>query len=275
MIKNFFILLGLVLLIGFCLLRTSDEQLQYRSFILQGLAPLFHLFDQWNSITDKVDTNLQSLESAEKEFDKLIDENQLLTTERETMLALAKENLELRKKLSFRAAPRFHLLECHLIGRDPSSWWNSVYVNRGSSDHQSLENVWGKQGLPVISPRGVVGVTGVISKKMSEVILIVNENCQFAAVLEETREQGIIQGEGSIREGNPQTRMRYIPKETPVKIGEKVFTSGLDGVFPPGLLVGKVSDARPSIRTAFMEITVEPAFDVTQLNELFIIVDQP
>lgn len=56
---------------------------------------------------------------------------------------------------------------------------------------------------------------------MSEVVLIVNENCQFAAVLEETREQGIIQGEGSIREGNPQTRLRYIPKETPVKIGKK------------------------------------------------------
>ncbi len=68
--------------------------------------------------------------------------------------------------------------------------------------------------------------------------------------------------------------MRYIPKETPVKIGEKVFTSGLDGIFPPGLLVGKVLDARPSIKDSYLEITIEPAFDLAQLTELFIIVDE-
>lgn len=260
---------------GLCLSRSSEDQTRYRTVVLNLLSPLFHVMDRLSIIGEKVDTNLQTLDSAQKEFDKLLDENQALTSEREVMLALAKENSDLRKKLAFRTAPRFHLVECHTIGRDPSSWWNSVYVNRGSQDHISLEKALERRGLPVISPRGVVGITGVISEKMSEVVLIVNENCQFAAVLEETREQGIIQGEGSIREGNPQTRLRYIPKETPVKIGEKVFTSGLDGVFPPGLLVGKVADARPSIRTPFMEITIEPAFDLSQLSELFIIVDEP
>jgi rod shape-determining protein MreC len=274
-IKIFFIVAAMALLLGLCLTRSGEEQLRFRSLTLQTLSPFFHAVDRLSSLTEKVDVNLQTLDSAQREFDRLLDDNQRLSSERETMLAMAKENLELRKKLSFRGAPRFHLLGCHVIGRDPASWWNSIYVNRGAADHPSLEKVYNRQGLPVISPRGVVGVTGVISAKMSEVILIVNENCQFAAQLDECREQGIIQGEGSVREGNPQTRMRYIPKETPVKIGEKVFTSGLDGIFPPGLLVGKVVDARPAIKEPYMEIVVEPAFDLSQLSELFVIVDEP
>ena len=272
--KNFFIFTALALFLGFCLTRTSEDHLRYRSLTLQTLSPVFFAVDRFSALSEKVDVNLQTLPSAQSAFDKLIDENQKLSTERETMLLMAKENLELRKKLSFRGAPQFHLLGCHVIGRDPASWWNSVYVNRGTKDHRSLEKAIFRQGLPVISPYGVVGISGVVSESMSEVILIVNENCQFAAQLEDCREQGIIQGEGSIREGNPQTRMRYIPKETPVKTGEKIFTSGLDGIFPPGLLVGKVSDARPSIKDSYMEITVEPAFDLAQLNELFIIVDE-
>ncbi|MES2309641.1 MAG: rod shape-determining protein MreC [Verrucomicrobiota bacterium] len=274
-IKNFLIFAAIALLVGFCLTRSSEEHLRLRSLTLQILSPFFHAADRLSSLTEKVDVNLQTLDTAQKEFDRLLTDNQKLSSEREIMLAMAKENFDLRKKLSFRGAPRFHLLGCHVIGRDPASWWNSIYVNRGSEDHPSLEKASMHQGLPVISPRGVVGVTGVISQKMSEVILIVNENCQFAAQLEECREQGIIQGEGSVREGNPQTRMRYIPKETPVKIGEKVFTSGLDGIFPAGLLVGKVVDARPAIKEPYMEIVVEPAFDLSQLSELFIIVDEP
>ncbi len=242
--------------------------------MLQTLSPVFFAVDRLIALSENVDVSLQTPASAQAAFDKLIDENQILSTEREKMLLMAKENLDLRKKLSFRGAPQFHLLGCHVIGRDPASWWNSVYVNRGTQDHHSLEKAIFRQGLPVISPYGVVGITGVVSEKMSEVILILNENCQFAAQLEECREQGIIQGEGSVREGTPQTRMRYIPKETPVKIGENIFTNGLDGIFPPGLLVGKVIDARPSIKDSYLEITVEPAFNLTQLTELFIIVDE-
>lgn len=272
--KQFLLFTAFALFLGFCLTRSSEEHLRLRALTLQTLSPLFYAADRLSSLSEKVDVNIQTPGSAQAAFDKLVDENQKLSIERETMLLMVKENLELRKKLSFRGAPQFHLIGCHVIGRDPVSWWNSVYINRGTQDHRALEKAIYRQGLPVISPYGVVGITGVVSEKMSEVILIVNENCQFAAQLEDCREQGVIQGEGSVREGNPQTRMRYIPKETPVKIGEKVFTSGLDGIFPPGLLVGKVLDARPSIKDSYLEITIEPAFDLAQLTELFIIVDE-
>ncbi len=273
--SNFFTITLLVLVVALSASIPGEKRHELRVAVTSTIAPVMHLFDRASLVSEKVDENLQTLENAQKEHARVLEENRKQETEKDSLLALAKENEDLRKKLGFRRAKAFHLLSCHMIGRDPSNWWNSIFVNRGSRDHFSLGKIEPGQELAVISPQGVVGKTGVVSRTATEVILIANENCRLSARLEKCREQGVIVGEGSVREGEPRTRMLFVPKEAAVELGERVFTSGLDGVFPAGLLVGKVCDTREALQGPYREIQVIPAFDPAQLSELFLIVESP
>ena len=125
----------------------------------------------------------------------------------------------------------------------------------------------------MVSPQGVIGKTGIIGSKLTEVTLLVNENCRITAKLEESRQQGILVGEGSVREGSPRTRLLFIPREASLVLGEKVFTSGLDGVFPPGLFLGIVSEIpEPPAGSLYREVVVTPSFDLSQLKNIFVVI---
>jgi rod shape-determining protein MreC len=130
--------------------------------------------------------------------------------------------------------------------------------------------------LPVVSPRGLVGKTGGVSYETTEVILMVDENCKIAATVENSGSQGIVVGEGTLDSGKPKARMRFIPKNAELAVGERVFTSGLGGIFPPGLMIGTVAELPPLSGSRsfglYREAIIDPVVDLSQLDELFLVV---
>lgn len=233
-------------------------------------GPLLRKLEQITSFYSEVEKGLQDRQDALTEVQRLRQENTRLAMENELLHGLEKENARLREMLSFKQESSFRLLPCKVVSRDPSSWWNTVLINRGWQDDKNLA-----KDLPVVTPRGLVGKTGVVSRYTTEVILIVDENCKVAANIGNTA-QGIVVGEGMFDQGRPRARMKYIDRNAVVAVGEIVRTSGLGGVFPPGLPIGTVIEA-PQLSAAvnfglYKEAVIEPIVDLSRLNELFIIV---
>ena len=94
--------------------------------------------------------------------------------------------------------------------------------------------------MPVLTDEGLVGNTTTVSANISVVLLLSDENCRVAASVEGTREQGIVTGERVAGNLTPMLDLKFLSKQADLKAGQKVYTSGVGGVFPSGLFVGTV-----------------------------------
>src|SRR5262249_48747652 len=136
---------------------------------------------------------------------------------------------------------------CRVVSREPSNWWDSVQVSVGWSANDELDKKYGgkfslSSDQPVVTPRGVVGKTGTVSQYVTDGILLVNGNCNISATIEQTHDQGIVQGQGNTDEVHPRVLINYLPKTSQVAVHQFVVTSGLGPYFPAGLRLGEIID---------------------------------
>ena len=115
-----------------------------------------------------------------------------------------------------------------------------------------------------------------VSTYVTDVILLVNKDCNISATIDGTHDQGIVQGQGNFEEGKPRVNLNYLPKTSGVSVGNFVVTSGLGPYFPAGLRLGTVTEV-PQVKNEYptfglyREATIEPTADLNQLDELFIV----
>jgi rod shape-determining protein MreC len=168
-------------------------------------------------------------------------------------------NVRLQKMLEFKESLPPPTLTAEIVGKDPSLWFRTLTINRGSSDGV-------QKGMPVVSAGGAVGQVLTSSPNYSKVLLAIDPNSAIDVITQNSRVQGIVKGLG--RDAYP---MHYVLKSARVEKGDYVLTSGLGGVFPKGLMVGTVAEVKKSRRGMFQNIEIEPAVDFSQLEHLIII----
>jgi rod shape-determining protein MreC len=267
--RYWFLGVGLLVIIIFLLTLPQEVAEDIKQRVRRVASPIFVFADWVSSFYQNVDTGLQTLEQAQLEVKRLKAENAELRARNMLLQDLSKENDRLREMVGFMKASRFKLLPCHVISRDHSNWWSMVTIDLG----------WKTEGLvsdlPVVSPRGLVGKTGSVYEDHTEVILMVDENCKIAATVENSGNHGIVVGDGTLSGGKPRARMRFLPKDAELAVGERVFTSGLGGIFPPGLMIGTIVEVVPLSGSRsfglYREVVVDPVVDLSQLNELFLV----
>jgi rod shape-determining protein MreC len=168
-------------------------------------------------------------------------------------------NNRLRSLLSFQATTSERVIAAEVIGKDPSAWFKTIIVDKGSSD--GLE-----RGLPVVIAQGIAGQIIEISAHYSKVMLIIDRNSAVDALLQRSRARGMIKGTSE-----DQCRFEYVLQKHDVQIGDTVVASGLDGVYPKGLRIGWVSDVVKREPEIFLDITVTPFIDFEKLEEVLIV----
>jgi rod shape-determining protein MreC len=263
------VLAGLILA---CFLLPDQLSQTLRKESSEGLGPVLRTADTPVSFFRRMDSKLKTLDQAQAEVARLRQQVAQLTLENQLMVSKAAENARLREMLGFREASPYKLRACRVITREPSDWWATVQVNVGWEDDPNLA-----KDQPVVSPRGVVGKTGNVSRSVTDVILLVNENCSISATVEGTHEQGIVQGQGNFEEGKPRVQIKYLPKNSQVALGQFVITSGLGPYFPAGLRLGTVVEVPPISKSyptfgLYREAYIEPTADLNNLDELFIVI---
>jgi rod shape-determining protein MreC len=170
----------------------------------------------------------------------------------------AAANVRLAKLLDMKETLPAPALTAEIIGGDPSQWFKTVIIDRGSSDGI-------QSGMPAVTVDGVVGQVINVSPNFAKVLLANDPNSAIAGLIQETRVQGIIKG------GGPRFHMEYVLNSNEVSEGDRIVTSGIGGVFPKGVPIGTVSKVEKSGRGMFQEIEIEPAVDFSQLEYLIIV----
>ena len=194
------------------------------------------------------------------EENKLLKEKiNLFLKENISLKELERENRELRELLGSSYYEQFELKLASVIGRTKTDWKNTIFIDKGKNHNIKID-------MPVISQSGLIGKVIATSKNFSEVRLINDPNSSVASMVQKTRKTGVIQGIGDTI-----LNMGLIPKEAEIEIGDIIVTSGLGGVFPKGILIGRVYDIKNLDYELYKSIEVLPSSNFKDLEEVLII----
>ena len=199
-----------------------------------------------------------ALRQVEAENAALKQELQTLQVRLQQEHAEAQRTDNLRQLLELRERANLDTIAAEVIAGAASPDFRTITVDKGSAE--ALAN-----DMAVISAGGVVGRVILPSRRASKVQLVIDRNAAAGALIERTRVQGIVLGVG-----DGSLKMQYVPASSEVKIGDLVVTSGIDGIYPKGFVIGTVERAERGGGT-YYEITVRPAVDFTRLEEVLIV----
>jgi rod shape-determining protein MreC len=208
---------------------------------------------------------LKTLEQLEEENKRLIIANKDMSATNQTLRGLEAENNRLRNALGYRERAVFKLLPARIVARDASTWYNKIVIDRGSADGLNPD---GDQS--VLTEEGLVGKTTVVTDHSATVVLISDETCRVAASVEGTREQGIVRGERTSGVSTPSIGLNFLSKQADLKAGANIYSSGVGGVFPSGVLIGQVKEFKA--RELDGHASIVPAVDLTTLEDVFVVV---
>lgn len=177
------------------------------------------------------------------------------------------ENERLRALLDFKGQSQFASVPASVIARDPSLWFNTVTINRGSSSGIA-------PNMPVVTPGGIVGRVVATSPWTAQVMLITDDKSAAGAVvgqLGSSSALGSVRGLGE----NGLLEMRYVSGLEEVKAGDYVVTTGQDGIYPQGLNVGTVVEVRSGSATTPHTIYIKPGARIDSLEEVAVLQYRP
>lgn len=194
----------------------------------------------------------QSLTDLEEEIERLNARNVELE-EAEVTARQLQELLELRSTYNLQSTA------AHVIAGATDSWVSSVTLDKGSAAGLEV-------GMPVTDSAGAVGQIMACSATTATVRLISDEGSSVAAMIQSTRAQGMLKGspDGTLY-------LSFIRTDQTVNVGDIVVTSGLGGVFPKGLPIGKVAVIDKNPGSTYYSIVIEPYAHVGNLEEVLVI----
>jgi rod shape-determining protein MreC len=211
------------------------------------------LSDLWKGYLALQGVHTENLQ-LRKEIDYLRHQNSQLREQ-----AAATERLT--ELLSFKVRQAPQTVAARVVGRDATNWYQSLVLNKGTSDGIQVE-------MGVITPAGVVGRVVKTSSALSVVLLVTDPNNAIAGLIQRTRDQGIVQGmpDGTVR-------LKYIPLLSGVQEGDHVVTSGLVGGFPRGLPIGTTSRIVKEEGDLFQTADIVPDVEFEKVEEVLVITD--
>ncbi len=205
------------------------------------------------------------------ELRQVRNENRRLQAEQETLRAelrrralLAEEAERLRALLALQAVVPGSGVAAEVVARAGLPWYRTFVVDRGSESGVAIN-------APVIGTEGLVGRTIAVSLGASKVQALLDQQAGAAVLIERSRVTGVVSGQvGTADAAAPLLTLKYVPVRADVVVGDVVLTSGLDRIYPKGLLVGRVTQVRPGAGL-FQDILVAPAVAFERLESVLLL----
>lgn len=202
---------------------------------------------------------IRNLTADEKTLTELKEENERLSARNVELEEAEVTARQLQELLDLRSTYNLQSSAAHVIAGSTDSWTQTVTLDKGKSSDFVV-------GMPVTDSSGAVGQIIDCSSTTSTVRLLTDEGSSVAAMIQSTRAQGML--EGSI---DGTLHLSFIRTDQTVNVGDIVVTSGLGGVFPKGLPLGKVSVVDRTPGSTYYSIVVEPYARVDNLEEVLVI----
>jgi len=219
-----------------------------------GIVSFFHSIGRfWNGYLSLREAHDQNEEMRQEVF-SLSQENRLLRN--------ALEHYRNEKEIeAFLGEMHPNILHVRVIGIDASNYFKSVMINRGSLDRIA-------KNMVVLDKFGnLVGrIIGPIALKEARVQLITDNDCGVSVFTEKDKVLGILSGDGK---GSCDLE-HIVSTDENVSLGENLYTTGYDSIYPPGINVGRITSITPT-SDLFKKITVRPYFEFRHLDQLAVI----
>ena len=205
--------------------------------------------DSWRHYVDLVGVSEQS-DRLRRRIAELEDDNLQL---REALVASGR----LERIAKMREQYEIPMLPAELVGVDVSPWFRSVLLDKGRADGV-------RSGMPVISERALAGLVTGTSQDAARTMLLLDRQSAVDGTVQRSRARGIVRGVGDL------LAFEFVARGSDVRAGDVVITSGLDGVFPKGLLIGQVREVSDAGSRLLATAVVEPAVDFGRLEQVFV-----
>lgn len=211
--------------------------------------------------------SIANLRTAQSENDALKQRIQELEVELKAKEDLTAENERLNNLLNLKEKSQYKIVNARIIGRDPSIWFDSSIVNRGSLDGVKLN-------MPVVTNGGLLGRVTAVGPLTSQVDLLTRDKSGIGAVVGEiagSNALGVVVGSSK----RDLVEMRYVPGSVDVQAGQAVYTSGQDGIYPAGLRVGEIVEVDSGSATTPHRIVIRPSAGIDSMQEVGILLYEP
>jgi len=282
-------IISVLLVALFAVLNLTGFSKEIKNFFYLISSPIQKIFWEVGERTSNFFEGISETKNLKKENEDLKLKIQELEVEIASLKETKKENEFLRKALEIDLKKDFNLVLAEVTGEDLSG--DILIINKGSRDGISKD-------FPVITEQKIlVGKISQTYDNFSKVMLITNKESAFNGKIEERdynppttsevpaegrRVEGGLESqppggdwvpiEGVVKGGgNFKLYFELLPKDKEIKEGESVITSSLGGIFPKGLLVGKIKEVKKSDVEPFQQAEILPIFDIKELKNLFII----
>lgn len=215
------------------------------------------------SITGFLDQFLRASEISQ-ENEQLLEENRKLIEQMVDYENYKHENESLKEQLGIQEEnPQWETMTASVIGRDPSDQFYSFTIDKGTLDGVSYQD-------PVITADGLVGIVSEVGPVFAKVTTILDVRLNVACQDVRTQDVATISGDIEMAQQG-KCKMSLIPRESGIAKGDIVQTAGTSGLYPQGIVVGRVSDVGFEPQGTMMYAVVEPANDIKSIKDVVII----
>jgi len=175
--------------------------------------------------------------------------------------ALAQQSRTLERLLDLRSQTELATVAAGVIAGSASPDFRTLTIDKGTTDGLRAD-------MAVIAPSGVVGRVVTLGARAAKVQLLIDRNAAAGALVERSRAQGVAEGTGG------DLRLNYLFETADVTVGDAVVTSGIDGIYPKGFVVGHIESVRRS-GGGFGVVAIRPAVDFSSLEGVLVVLTAP
>ena len=234
--------------------KTDNVLMEKTSVTVEGIvAPITKILVMPATTVLNIYDYLRSLQKIDKENQELREENRRLIMANSKNKALVAENKMLAAMLNYVVPPEADFITVKVVAQEGNPFAHSLTVYLG-------EDAKVRKGQVVLSDRGVIGRVEAVGSKYAKIALLNNINSKISVLIEDSRVRGMLVGQNDIL-----PELRFLPLGADIKVGDVVITSGIGGVFPVGLPVGKV------VEVGQRGIKVKPEHDLSRLEYVMIV----
>lgn len=173
-----------------------------------------------------------------------------------------KENERLHKLLDFKKEIPGKTIPALVIGWDLAPWRKTILIDKGTAHGI-------KKKMAVVNSQGLVGRVIETSQTTSRVILLLDAESRVSALLQKSRDLGVVEGDGS-----PYLRMTHIDRQSSVKMDERVLSSGFGGIYPKGVPIGTIEMVGTEKNGLELFAVIKPFVNFSKLEEVLVMVSQ-
>ncbi|AEJ19534.1 rod shape-determining protein MreC [Gracilinema caldarium] len=266
--NTLYVFIALVTVSFSCLLFST------RSFVIDVRDVGFSLFSGFRGAIHGITLYVQKTILSIEELRRLKQEYDQLTKQLERYEQLARsaadieqENINLKKQLNFSQNITYKHIPAQIIGKDPDNLFTSFVIDKGIKEgiKKNMAVIAFQDGI-----QGLVGLVVQVGRHESMVLPVYDANSFVSARFTPSLYEGIVSGQGDV---TSPLIMKYIKKRAKdeIQYGDRVITSGLGGIFPKGIEIGRVSRIIFQEYETSLTVELESSIDFSRLEYVFVI----